>query len=109
MITPMPKPKIRRRPPRDDLEDYIAERTDRNPDFSRLMAAAAERKRLLRELAAARRDAGLTQTDVAARMKTSTSAVARLEQGEMNPTVATLQRFATAVGKKIDWRLVRRA
>lgn len=42
-------------------------------------------------------------------MKTSISAVARLERGEMNPTVATLQRFASAVGKKIDWRLVREA
>jgi transcriptional regulator with XRE-family HTH domain len=73
------------------------------------MEAAAERKRLLRGLAAARLAAGLTQTEVATRMKTSTSAVARLERGEMNPTVATLQRFATAVGKRIDWRLVREA
>jgi ribosome-binding protein aMBF1 (putative translation factor) len=100
-------PSPTRRRPRDDLEDYIDERTARNPDFPRLMGAAAERKRLLRELAAARRAAGFTQTDVAARMKTSASAVARLEQGEMNPTVATLQRFAAAVGKRIDWRLVR--
>lgn len=93
---------------RDDLEDYIAERTAQNPDFPQFMAAA-ERKRLLQELADARRTAGLTQTDVAARMRTSASAVARLEHGEMNPTVATLQRFATAIGKKIDWRLIEKA
>ncbi|MEX2556874.1 MAG: helix-turn-helix transcriptional regulator [Actinomycetota bacterium] len=105
----MPRSKTPRRSPRDDLEDYVTERTERNPDFPRLIQAAAERKRLLRELASARRAARLTQSDVAARMKTSTSAVARLERGEMNPTVATLQRFATAVGKKIDWRLVRGA
>jgi transcriptional regulator with XRE-family HTH domain len=42
-------------------------------------------------------------------MRTSASAVARLEHGEMNPTVATLQRFATAIGKKIDWRLTEKA
>jgi ribosome-binding protein aMBF1 (putative translation factor) len=105
----MPRPKAPKRPFHDDLEDYVAERTARNPKFPNLMEAAAERKRLLRGLAAARRAAGLTQTEVATRMKTSTSAVARLERGEMNPTVATLQRFATAVGKRIDWRLVKEA
>lgn len=105
----MRRPKASRRPSRDDLEDYIAERAARNPGFPGLMEAAAERKRLLRDLAAARRTARLTQADVATRMKTSTSAVARLERGEMNPTVATLQRFAAAVGRKIDWRLVREA
>lgn len=65
----------------DDLEAFIQERTDRNPEFPRLMAEAAERKRLLSELADARRSSGLTQTIVAARMGTSTSAVARLEHG----------------------------
>ncbi len=106
MITPMASSKATRRPSRDDLEAYIAERAAQNPDFPRLMDAAAERKRLLRDLGAARRAARLTQADVAARMKTSVSAVARLERGEMNPTVATLQRFASAVGRRIDWRLV---
>jgi ribosome-binding protein aMBF1 (putative translation factor) len=104
----MPSPKAKSRPRRDDLEDYVAERSGRNLDFPRLIQAAAERKRLLRDLAAARRAAGLTQAEVATRMKTSISAVARLEHGEMNPTVATIQRFATAVGKKFDWRLVAR-
>lgn len=91
---------------KDDLEDFIRERTSRNPDFPRLMAEAAERKRLLTELANARKSLGATQTVVAARMGTSASAVARLEHGEMNPTFATLQRFAAAIGKKLDWRLV---
>lgn len=96
----------RRTARQDDLEAYIRERTDRNPDFPRLMAEAAERKRLLVELAEARRRSGTTQTVVAARMGTSASAVARLEHGEMNPTLATLQRFAAAIGKRLDWRLV---
>ncbi|MGH2760885.1 MAG: helix-turn-helix domain-containing protein [Actinomycetota bacterium] len=69
------------------------------------MTEAAERKRLLSELAAARRTSGLTQTVVAARMGTSTSAVARLEHGEINPTLATIQRFAAAIGKKVRWQV----
>lgn len=92
---------------RDDLEDYVAERTTRNPDFPRLVEAAEERRLLLHELARARHAAGLTQTEVAALMKTSASTVARLERGEMNPTISTLQRFATAVGRRIDWRLAK--
>ena len=103
----MPRSTVPSQPRRDDLEKYVEERTARNPDFPRLMKAAAERKRLLSDLAVARRAAQLTQADVAHRMGTSISAVARLERGEMNPTVSTLQRFAFAVGKKIDWRLVR--
>lgn len=90
----------------DDLEAYVRERSRRNPDLPRLMAEVAERKRLLTELANARRQSGATQTEVAARMGTSGSAVARLERGEMNPTVTTLQRFAAAIGKRLLWRLV---
>lgn len=103
----MPKSTKAQRPPRDDLEAYVVERAARKTDLPRLMDAAAERRRLLRDLAAARRAARMTQADVASRMRTSISAVARLERGEMNPTVATLQRFASAIGKRIDWRLVR--
>lgn len=109
MITGMPGSRAKPQRVRNDFEDYIAERTTRNPEFPRLMDAAAERKQLLRELAAARRASGLTQAEVATRMRTSISAVARLEQGNMNPTVATLQRFAAAIDKKIRWRLVREA
>lgn len=95
----------RRRTSEDDLESYIAARTARNPEFGRLLDEAAERKRLLTELAATRRASGLSQTVVASRMNTSTSAVARLEQGDSNPTLGTLQRFASALGKRVELRL----
>src|SRR5215831_17131512 len=47
-----------------------------------LRRMSEERRRLVGELAAARRSAGLSQTEVAARMGTSQSAVARLESGD---------------------------
>ncbi|WP_235593855.1 helix-turn-helix domain-containing protein [Rhodococcus ruber] len=50
------------------------------------------------ELAAARRRQGLSQTLVAARMGTSQSAVARLERGDLDPRLSTLERYAQAVG-----------
>lgn len=38
-------------------------------------------------------------------MGTSASTVARLERGDMNPTLATLERFSVAVGKRLRWRI----
>jgi transcriptional regulator with XRE-family HTH domain len=51
----------------------------------------------------------LTQAQVAARMGTKTPAVARLEAGGgrlgHSPSVATLQKYATAVGCRLEIRL----
>ena len=89
----------------DDLEDHIAELTRKNPDLPGMIDAHLERRRLQRALAARRQDLGLSQTEVAARMKTSQSAVARLEAGEMDAKVSTLQRYALAVGYEIEFSL----
>jgi transcriptional regulator with XRE-family HTH domain len=66
---------------------------------------AAERARLVRELAAQRHAAGLSQTEVAALMGTSQSAVARLESGTSDVRASTLERYAAAVGSQITWRI----
>jgi predicted transcriptional regulator len=57
------------------------------------------------ELASQRRSASLSQTEVAARMGTSQSAVARLESGEVDVRASTLERYAAAIGSQITWRL----
>ena len=68
---------------------------------------AEERGRLVRELAGQRQAAGLSQTEVAARMGTSQSAVARLESGTADLRASTLERYAAAVGGQIAWKLGR--
>ena len=70
---------------------------------------AADRGRLLRELAEQRLAAGLSQTEVAALMGTSQSAVARLESGRADVRASTLERYAAAVGRQITWTLDRPA
>jgi transcriptional regulator with XRE-family HTH domain len=71
--------------------------------------AQAEEFALLDELLKARRRAGLTQAEVAARMGTKTPAVARLEAGggsrRHSPSVATLRKYARAVGCRLEIRL----
>ena len=69
---------------------------------------AEDRGRLVRELAEQRQAAGLSQTEVAARMGTSQSAVARLESGTADVRASTLERYAAAVGGQITWKLGRR-
>ena len=68
---------------------------------------AEDRGRLVRELAEQRQAAGLSQTEVAARMGTSQSAVARLESGTADVRASTLERYAAAVGGQIAWKLTR--
>ena len=64
----------------------------------------------LDEVLKARAEAGLTQAEVAARIGTTQSAVARLESAESrhSPSIATLQRYAKALGYKVQIRLVKR-
>jgi len=71
--------------------------------------AQADEFALPDELLKARRQAGLTQAEVAARMGTKTPAVARLEAGggsrRHSPSVATLRKYAQAVGCRLEIRL----
>ncbi len=60
---------------------------------------------IARELIAARARAGLTQTDVAERMGTTQSTVARLEGGRAAPSLRSVQRYAQAVGARAVVRL----
>ena len=63
----------------------------------------------LDEVLKARAAAGLTQAQVAERIGTTQSAIARLESpsGRHSPSVATLQRYARALGCRLELRLVR--
>jgi hypothetical protein len=70
-----------------------------------LRRMAAQRRRLVTELTAERQATRLSQTEVAARMGTSQSAVARLESGEADARASTLERYAAAVGRQITWQL----
>jgi DNA-binding Xre family transcriptional regulator len=69
-----------------------------------LRRMSAERRRLVADLTAQRRSAGLSQTEIAARMGTSQSAVARLETGDADVRVSTLERYAAAIGSELAWQ-----
>ena len=70
-----------------------------------LRRMSEQRRRLVAELTEQRRSAGLSQTEVAARMGTSQSAVARLEAGQLDVRLSTLERYAAAVDHVVSWQL----
>ncbi len=65
---------------------------------------------LLRELLRARQDAGLSQAEIAEKMGTKAPAITRLESslgsGKHSPSIATLKKYAKALGCHLEIKLV---
>ena len=87
----------------------LVEKMLKQPAVKAEYDAQAEEFAFLDELLKARRRAGLTQAEVAARMGAKTPAVERLEAGGgsrgHSPSVAALRKYAHAVGCTLDIRL----
>jgi predicted transcriptional regulator len=83
----------------------VDERSARRPHFRALFVQARERRARLRQLAVLRNHQGLTQTEVAARMGTSQAVVARIESGAVDTKLSTLERYASALGKRLEWHV----
>jgi transcriptional regulator with XRE-family HTH domain len=69
-----------------------------NPKYKAEYDALSEEFALIGALIEARQKAGLTQAQLASRMKTTQAAIARLESGRVLPSTRTLQKFAEATG-----------
>jgi transcriptional regulator with XRE-family HTH domain len=63
---------------------------------------------LVDRLVEERQAMGLSQTEVAARMGTSQSAVARFERGDTDVRLSTLQRYAAALDRKVGFGIAER-
>ena len=69
----------------DFLDDIIEQSTREDPTFSQKVDAALDHRRLMRGLAAARLDADLSQTALAAVAGTSQSQITRIQQPCQDP------------------------
>lgn len=90
-------------------DDMIAD-WKRDPEFLAEYSALEDEFALFDEMLKAREQAGLTQAEVAERMGTKAPAVARLEagggRGGHSPSLATLRKYAHAVGCQLEIRMV---
>jgi predicted transcriptional regulator len=77
----------------------------RRSGFPGLEDLSARRRELIDELVRARQENDLSQTEIAARMGTSQSAVARLESGGLDARLSTLERYAAALGYTVNWQV----
>jgi predicted transcriptional regulator len=76
-------------------------------EFRREYEALEEEFSIAAQLIEARTKANLTQEQVARRMGTTQSVVARLESGHPLPSLRSLRRYASAVESRVEVRLVR--
>jgi DNA-binding XRE family transcriptional regulator len=81
-----------------------------NPEVQAAFDASAIEYAILDEMLSARRDAGLTQAQVAELMGTKAPAITRLENslasGKHSPSIETLRKYAKALGKRLEIHLV---
>lgn len=95
------------KPVRHSHKEFLAKAATRK-GFVEAYEALALEYQLADQMLKARFRAGLTQETVAERMGTTKSAVSRLESaGKHAPSLATLKRYAQAVGCELQVKLVR--
>ena len=80
-----------------DLEKVLLSDPEVKKEYDRL----APRYGVISQLISARLNKGLTQKDVADKLGTKQSAIARLESGNTNPSIEFLQKIATVMGYKL--------
>ena len=88
----------------DFLDEIVRESTAETPEFPALLAAARRRRELAKQATAERQKRKLSQTQIAARMKTSQAIVSRIENGG-DVKLSTLERYLAAIGLDIRFDL----
>ena len=87
------------------LDNLITE-LKKDPNFEKDFDRGYEDFKIGIILKAARVNAGLTQAEVASRIKTKKSSISRIENHAEDIRLSTLERFAAAVGKKLEVKLL---
>ena len=85
-----------------DLKKRLME----DPEFRQEYASVDDEFMLIEALVRARMTAKLTQVELARRLGTTQSAIARLEGGRVSPSFKTLRRYAEATGTRLTVGLV---
>ncbi len=85
-----------------DLKKYISERKRKDKKFAEGYDEGYEQFKVGVMLRQARKSAGLTQEDLARRLKTKKTAISRIENHAEDIKLSTLERVAVALGKRLQ-------
>jgi len=88
-----------------DLKKYIDERKKRDKKFAEGYEEGYEQFKIGVMLREAREAAGLTQEELARRLKTKKTAISRIENHAEDIKLSTLERVASALGKKLEVKI----
>ena len=88
------------------LQTYIKERKARDPEFADGYEAGYQDFKIGAMLKAARKEAGMTQEQVAEKLHTKKTAVSRIENHAQDVKLSTLAKFAQAFGKTLRIEVV---
>ncbi|MBL0710080.1 MAG: helix-turn-helix transcriptional regulator [Colwellia sp.] len=89
-----------------DFQKYLANRKKVNAELADNYDEGYQAFKFGVLLKEARKDAGLTQLDLAFKLQTQKSAISRIENHSEDVKLSTLARFASALGKKLEIHLV---
>ena len=88
-----------------NYDEYLAQQM-KNEDFRKEYEALEPEFAIIQALIDARNAEGLTQKELSQRPGIAQSDISKLENGNANPSIRTLQRLAEAMGKKLKIEFV---
>ena len=90
---------------KDDLDKYIENRKVRSKEFTRAFEKGYAEFKIGVILKQARQEAGLTQEQLAKKLKTKKSAISRIENHAEDIKLSTVEKIVTALGKRLQIRV----
>ena len=85
----------------DDLQKYIKKRKKQSPSFAKQFEEGYDNFKIGVLLRQARKEAGITQEQLAKKLNTKKSAISRIENHSEDIRLSTLKNYLKATGKKL--------
>lgn len=89
----------------DDMQKYLEEQL-KDPKFKKEYDALEPEFAVIHAILEARREKGITQKELSELTGIAQGDISKLENGSANPSVRTLERVATALGKRLKIEFV---
>ena len=89
-----------------NFDDFLAEQL-RDPEIKKEWDALQPQRAIIQAMIDARKESGLTQKELSERTGIAQSDISKLERGNANPSLRTLQRLAEGMGMRLKIEFVR--
>ena len=89
----------------DDFEKLLEEKL-KDPEFKKEYDALEPQFAVIQAIIDARREKGITQKELSELTGIAQGDISKLENGSANPSIKTLKRVATALGKRLKIEFV---